>query len=73
MTKVRLMPHLKSIFGASVLIFATLVVSLQLAQGQALQTTIDDSARKPFLKTTRFPASLLLIAQKEVLLKWPPR
>jgi hypothetical protein len=39
MTKVRLMPHLKSIFGASVLIFATLVVSLQLAQGQALQVS----------------------------------
>jgi hypothetical protein len=37
MTKVRLMPHLKSIFGASVLMFATPDVSLQLAQGQALQ------------------------------------
>jgi hypothetical protein len=36
MMKSRLISHLRSIFGASVLIFATLVVSLQLAQGQAL-------------------------------------
>jgi hypothetical protein len=36
MTKIRLVSHLRSIFGASVLMFATFVVSLQLAQGQAL-------------------------------------
>jgi FG-GAP-like repeat len=34
MMKSRLVSHLRSIFGASVLIFATLVVSLQLAQAQ---------------------------------------
>ena len=36
MTKIRLVSHLRWIFGASVLMFATFVVSLQLAQGQAL-------------------------------------
>jgi hypothetical protein len=36
MTKIRLVTHLGWIFGASVLMFATFVVSLQLAQGQAL-------------------------------------
>jgi hypothetical protein len=35
MTKVRLVSHLRWIFGASVLMFATFAVSLQLAQGQA--------------------------------------
>jgi hypothetical protein len=37
MTKIRLISHLGSILGASVLIFATLVVSLQLAQAQTSQ------------------------------------
>src|ERR1700748_2499087 len=36
MTKIRLVTHLGWIFGASVLMFATFVVSPQLAQGQAL-------------------------------------
>src|ERR1700759_5266966 len=39
MTKIRLISHLRSILGTSVLIFATIVVSLQLAQGQALQVS----------------------------------